>query len=77
MKWTRKKPTAPGWYWYRDRKENCIARVTKRDAELYVAFMDADGFHDANYKLEGYGLDQLIPQGLSGWWKGPLSPEET
>lgn len=73
MKWTKEKPTAPGWYWYRepwrlgpDEEQQVSVRnvYVARDGELYVASEDPEG--DA---------DTLVATN-DGEWAGPLSPPE-
>lgn len=40
MKWTHEKPTAPGWYWYKNADDEIpeIACVISKGGELYLSF---------------------------------------
>lgn len=63
MKWTSEKPTAPGWYFYREpnRNRSGVVHVTL-DMNRLVWFT---GDATAEY------MDDC-----NGEWQGPISPEE-
>lgn len=60
MEWTEKKPTQPGWYWWRA-KHGYKAKLTQvmvnLDEEVFIA-----------------GTDALIIFNFVGEWAGPLEP---
>lgn len=67
-KWTKEKPTVPGWYWYRYRESKNYASPVILDNNLdYGLRIIRSVFPD----LEGRRLD-----GLCGEWAGPLPEPE-
>lgn len=66
MKWTREKPTQPGWYWWRAPR--------KRPRVLLVS---AYAFTKTRYQ-DGLGGDvYLVENMVPGEWAGPIpEPEE-
>jgi len=60
QRWTRSKPTEPGWYWWRDERET-------RVVEVYAAHTG-----ELNASGENFDLSDLT----IGEWQGPLTPNE-
>ena len=65
MKWTRKKPSEPGWYWFHGRFEmEWCSKVTERP--MIVIVDDED---------QVYGVASGSPvTRLGGLWYGPIEP---
>ncbi len=61
MIWTTKKPTKPGWYWYRGESDGHTEKV--------LHFIDDDG--DGPYLATS---DDLALNDLDGEWAGPVEP---
>lgn len=61
MKWTKEKPTQPGWYWWRDKYSSDIVHVTEDSGMLVVKL---------GFDIEDFIID------LSGEWAGPICPPE-
>jgi hypothetical protein len=59
--WTTKKPTKPGWYWYRGESDGHTEKV--------LHFIDDDG--DGPYLATS---DDLALNDLDGEWAGPVEP---
>ena len=66
LRWTKKKPTQEGYYWYKDKQTSqIIALITTLDNELIV--------HAAN-RYANYPVRMVD---LNGEWAGPIpEPEE-
>lgn len=65
QRWTRSKPTEPGWYWYRtllgDREVVKIGRVG----------------HALMVYGHGYGAGSKLEYQSPGEWQGPIFPSES
>ena len=61
LKWTRKKPTKPGWYWYRGQCDGHTVEV--------IHFIDDDG--EGPYLATS---DDLAIDAMDGEWAGPVEP---
>ncbi len=68
MNWTSRKPTEPGWYWYRDidalEKGDTVVWVNTLNGKLKVMMIDG-------WSVE---LEKMMDSGYSGQWAGPLQP---
>ncbi|MGR6036092.1 MAG: hypothetical protein ACU4EQ_12735 [Candidatus Nitrosoglobus sp.] len=79
MKWTKEKPTEPGWYWWRyDTGESLsIVRIYSKDEDednpVSIAYFSEDG-ESAAY--DGMLQSSYLSE-IHGYWAGPLNvPEE-
>jgi hypothetical protein len=64
VRWTKNKPTTPGWYWYKDGSAEVIVQV---EIGLF------DSFHKEF--VQWSGAKQRTPlHHLTGVWDGPLAP---
>jgi hypothetical protein len=61
LNWTTKKPTKPGWYWYRGECKGNIVKV--------IHYIDDDG--DGPYLATS---EDLVLTDLDGEWAGPVEP---
>ena len=61
MIWTTKKPTKPGWYWYRGECD--------RDTVKVLHYIDDDG--DGPYLATS---EDVALSDLDGEWAGPVEP---
>ena len=59
--WTTKKPTKPGWYWYRGECDGHTVKV------IYYIDDDGDGAYLAT-------SEDLALTDLDGEWAGPVEP---
>lgn len=60
MTWTRKKPTKPGWYWYR-----------APNGDMWIEEIDC--IEGGAYSTDQYGRCLLVDM-YDGEWAGPLEP---
>ncbi len=71
LKWTREKPTAEGWYWYRWADASAFEGVSTSEIG-YVDRNDSGStqFHEAD--------GPCLVSSLKGWWSGPIpTPEDS
>ena len=61
LNWTTKKPTKPGWYWYRSECDGHTVKV--------MHYIDDDG--DGPYLATS---EDLALNDLAGEWAGPVEP---
>jgi hypothetical protein len=61
LAWTTKRPTKPGWYWYRGQFNGNTVKV--------IHFIDDDG--DGPYIATS---EDLALNDLEGEWAGPVEP---
>jgi len=60
--WTPDKPTAPGFYWWRQHDRVKHPYIVEVDSELNVWFHGRE--------------DESMVEYLTGEWQGPLEPKE-
>jgi hypothetical protein len=68
-RWTRDKPTQPGWYWWRiegsmEPTHCCVVHVSTRGQRWYVEGLDKTEIHMGSDPYDG------------GEWQGPITPHE-
>ena len=61
-RWTKVKPTAPGWYWYRENTQDCPHVI-----EIVDVCDELQTMHDT--------FDFKVSE-LHGEWAGPITPPE-
>lgn len=65
QRWTREKPTEPGWYWWRD--EGLYNGIKILQLSLVMS----------DLQVHEHGmLNGLLVRELPGEWQGPLTPNE-
>lgn len=73
MKWTREKPTVPGWYWYREpRRVGTDEDPQWLDPECVRVRINPGG---AFAGFQGSDSEDFVAD-CHGEWAGPLSPPE-
>lgn len=66
LTWTRERPTAPGWYWWREKIHTC--------PDWIVRVVEIIEYPIGTLYVMGHGLSTR----LDGEWAGPIpQPEET
>jgi hypothetical protein len=64
QRWTKRKPTEPGWYWWR-------FRVGKDPVAMKIG-----DDHIAKTNVFTIGTSVLLIDELPGEWQGPITPNE-
>jgi hypothetical protein len=64
--WTRKRPTKPGWYWYRD--------ADREEVVLHVFDPQGNGVMKVWEWSEGHMLRPIAE--YDGEWWGPMTPPQ-
>ena len=63
QRWTKRKPTEPGWYWWRNNGEPEMVHVTNPS----VVLLCGDSRVFSTNMMIGHG---------TGEWQGPITPNE-
>ena len=67
MRWTRERPSVPGWYWRRDKDYN------DNTPEICRIVLESTGLHCYFATEEDKECDLVSLD--SGEWQGPIRPE--
>ena len=68
MKWTKRQPRKPGYYWHR----NSWRLIDLTVAEIFI-HSPSDLVH---VRLIGRSGDEYLDSGYRGEWYGPINPPE-
>lgn len=66
QRWTRSKPTEPGWYWWRDHVHGIPTMIE----------VEGDGSDVEPLIVRWDCADDEPVEQMDGEWQGPLSPNE-
>lgn len=74
--WTRKRPSEPGYYWWRDTDKDGMVTHYERPVHVWQSRESVDEPFQVYTSLTGLPVDIKLVKDVWGEWLGPISPND-